>query len=324
MVKGCHLDVSVIGAGASGLYASYCLGMSGVSTCLFESLGCLGGQASAFYPDKKVYGVPGGDGLTGAEFIAKLSKQAFSFSSSSFVNAKIVSIQKSGDLFELYAPDRELIATSKYVILACGVGEMAPVVPADISGLENFKNTCYIQYYCLRMDMYKGKTVIIAGGGDSAADFALNIGVVSDRIILVHRGQKLSCDNYKLEKLLDLEKKGKLRILLNKQILSMNSESSCQYISIKDKLNESLLNIASDYIVFCYGFTAKKSVISGLDLKTHQGLIEVNIDNMQTSVDGCFAIGDCVYYANKKKNFVSCFFESDRVARYIAKVAAGE
>ena len=151
----------------------------------------------------------------------------------------------------------------------------------------------------MKLDIYKNKEVIVAGGGDSAADFALNIAPIAQKVFLIHRRNKLTCENCKLCELERFVDQEKLDILLGQQILELSDENSKRFVMTdKDKF-------FVDHIVFCYGFMPSERIIHGLKelgLKTVNGLIETNVDTMETSIENCYAAGDVVQYPNKKKN----------------------
>ncbi len=307
-------DVAIIGAGVSGIYATYCCGISGLNCCVIDSLSCPGGQCTTFYPDKNVYGVPGMSDMKTSDFIDLLKKQAAPFSTRDFFSHKITEIKKDCDnkTFCLLSNSDDVIY-SKNIVLACGIGEMIPNTPSNIKGISSMQDSPFIQYYCMKLDLYKNKDVIIAGGGDSAADFAINIGTIARKIILIHRRDKLTCDHDKLLKLQDLESKGVLEFKLSCNIIELNSSKSV----ITD-----MGEFQADYIVFCYGFRATPSNILGLKemgVETENNLIKVDINSMQTHAENIYAIGDAIIYPNKKKNIVSCFFEADRAIRSIKR-----
>lgn len=306
--KGSIYDVAIIGAGVAGIYASYCCGVSGFSCVLFDTLSCAGGQCAAFYPDKKVYGVPGIFEILSRDFVGLLKSQASSFDSIDDVfSEKIVSIRKNCDVFSLESKAGEKYR-SRNLILATGIGDMIPNMPLHIVGVTSDENSSFVQYYCMKMDLYRGKRVIIGGGGDSAADFAINISTIAKNVIIIHRRESLTCDNEKLEL---IRKIGNIELKLSHGIKAI--EAGRKVITDQGEYE-------ADYIVFCYGFRSAPDMISGLEalgVVTENNLICVDFRTMQTGNDRVFAIGDAITYQNKKKNIVSCFFEADRAVRMI-------
>ncbi len=309
-------DVAIIGAGVAGLYASYCAGISGLNSCIIDSLMCPGGQCSVLYPDKKVYGVPGFEDATAGEFIEKLSNQALSLTAKTFFGQKVEFIAKlPSEVFQIKSRGFDIL--SRHLIIASGIGDMKPSVPNSIIGLSDIKEgSDFVQYYCMRIDLYKDKDVIIAGGGDSAVDFAINIAPISKSVTLIHRRDNLICEAIKLSTLEKLQSSGKLKIELGTQIEAIKESRNNRIV----KTNKEEIKV--DHVVFCYGFSSNAGGVGGLaelGICFNNNTIDVDINTMETSVENCFAIGDVANYINKKKNIVPCFFEADRAIRTIKK-----
>ncbi len=320
-----NTDVSIIGAGVAGLYASYCCSLAGIGSVLIEALMFPGGQCAAIYPEKKVYGTPGFKNIKAKEFINYLSEQISEYDNKKFFGYKVETIKKENEIFVINARNDcdccNLNINSKYVILATGMGNMKQSIPPTISGLDNLpKNSDFVQHYCMKMDLYKNKRVIIAGGGDSAIDFAINITPIAEKVFLIHRRNQFTCEQSKLKDIERLKNSGKLTLVLEHNIVQLKEENEKRFVITKDKESkERVFN--TDYIVFCYGFLPNcQGSIFGLEnseLKKENNLINVDINTMETSVKGCYAAGDNVSYINKKKNIVPCFFEADRAVRSI-------
>lgn len=258
----------------------------------------------AFYPDKKVYGVPGFPDISACDFINSLKSQAASFETTAAVfSEKITQIRFENETFILNSR-----YSVKNIILATGIGNMQPNIPSNIIGMDLQENDGFTQYYCMRMDLYRGKNVIIAGGGDSAADFAINISGIANKVTVIHRREVMTCDNNKLQLI------GKI------QNIELKLSHNIKAIEAGERIVTDRGVFKADHIVFCYGFRASPDSIGGLEklgVISENGLIPVDFTTMQTKSDKIFAIGDAVTYKNKKKNIVSCFFEADRAVRII-------
>jgi thioredoxin reductase (NADPH) len=257
----------------------------------------LGGQCISYYPNKKIYGVPGFSDFKSKDFINLLVEQSFSSSDNLiFINEKIIDIKFNSFLFTLNDKYK-----SKYAIIASGIGNMRPIVTSNISGLDND----FVQHYCMETDLYKGRRVIIAGGGNSAADFAIHLKPVADRVKIIHRRDRLTCDRHKIDLMKGVDVK------LCTSILSI--EKNHKVITDNGIFD-------TDYIIFCYGFKADPMQINGLrdlNINVKNNLINIYINTMSTGNNRIFAVGDAVTYENKQKNIVSCFFEADRAVRII-------
>ena len=291
------IDIGIIGAGVAGLYCAYCCKTKGFRYIIFDSLPYAGGQCMAFYPDKEVYGIPGMQGVLAKNFVDNLLEQCIDTNSDILLNSKI-EIIRSKDLFIVRNSTQEY--RFKYLVLATGLGTMKPAIPANIKGIDKLiKSSDFIQFYCMNNDIYKNKSVVIAGGGNSAIDFAINISRVANKVVLIHRRDKLDCDSNKLALLHGVE------IMLEQHILELK-----QNIIITNKKT-----INADYIIFCYGFIPDNTKLTHLindGLRLDNELIRVDFVSMETSLKHCYAIGDVVIYPRKKKNILSCCFEANR------------
>lgn len=327
-------DVAIIGAGVAGMYAAYCCSMADIDYMLIDELATPGGQCTALYPEKLVYGVPGYVHITAKDYISKLSEQCLGNTMNEFFGYKVNAIDKiqDGD-FKVKAQNvsacsespRNLEIRSKYVILATGIGEMKPNIPANIGGIQRIsKDSDFIQFYCLNHSLYRDKNVIIAGGGDSAADFAVDIAAIAKHVTIIHRRANFSCEPAKVKQLEALAKSGKIDLRMAQNIQEIAEKNSTRSVYALDN-EQKKREYKTDHIVFCYGFTACLGTLAtGLGLETEKNLIKINLENMETSIKNCYAVGDVATYVNKKKNIVPCFFEADRAVRAIkTKITGG-
>ena len=327
------VDVAIIGAGVAGMYSAYCCSLANLSCALIDELTTAGGQCMALYPEKLIYGVPGFSNIKARDYISHLSEQCLGRASHEFFGYKVTNIKRiTNNGFKLSARNvsvcskssNNLAINSKYIILATGIGEMRPNIPENIQGVSEIsKDSDFIQFYCLNHTLYRNKNVIVAGGGDSAVDFAIDIASVAKKLTLIHRREVFSCEPHKIAILDELAKDGKISLELEQNICRLKEENGIRSVYTKDK-NQYECAYETDHIVFCYGFVACPSpLIANLGLQAEKNLIKVNLENMETSVNGCYAVGDVITYASKKKNIVPCFFEADRAVRAIKNDVSG-
>jgi thioredoxin reductase (NADPH) len=316
-------DVVIIGAGVAGLYATYCCGIAGLGCTLIESLPCPGGQCIALYPEKNVYGVPGFRDVKARDFVDSLAGQCLAFDHIELFEHKVESVRKISDgTFEVYTfrkADHTRIS-ARYMIIAAGICDMEPSIPHTIQGIAEIGQLSdFVQNCCIRIDMYRGKDVVVAGGGDSAADFTLSVIPIAKSVTLIHRRDKLTCNDDKRRQIAAAEEAGRLRLMLASNIVRLAELDDVRIVFVEDVLDAEV-RLNTDHVVFCYGFSARcntLSWLSDLHLDIKDGLIAVNIDTMESSVKNCYAVGDIVTYTNKSKNIVQCFSEADRAVRMI-------
>ncbi|MDR1333371.1 MAG: NAD(P)/FAD-dependent oxidoreductase [Holosporales bacterium] len=232
-------DVVIIGAGVAGLYAGYCCGISGLSFTIIDSLAKPGGQCIALYPEKKVYGVPGFHDVTACDFIDKLVPQCLAFEHTELFGHTVEMINTEDDgtfvvqTRSMGHAKKPLCISARYVIIAAGICDMKPNIPATIAGLQDISESSdFVQSCCMKIDMYKGKDVAIAGGGDSAVDFALSIIPIAKSVILIHRRDKLTCSAVKLRSISEWERSGKLKLILKTNISELTERGNERVVTI--------------------------------------------------------------------------------------------
>lgn len=300
-------DVAIIGGGVAGLYSAYCCNTAGISHTLFEALPYVGGQCMTFFPDKPIYGVPGLHKILAKDFISNLAMQCIP--EKIYLNTS-VTVTKRNDVFILTTSDSRQFS-SKYLIIASGIGIMKPSVPVSIKGAVELANTSdFVQCYCLNPELYKDKHVVVAGGGDSAVDHALYISKVAKCVTLLHKRDKLRCDQNKLDEL-NKNKFSNIYLKMEQEILEVRLGT---IVTNKE-------HISADRIVFCYGLHVHPNSvnnISELSLKMEQNLIKCDIPTMRTSENHCYAVGDVVSYSGKKKGILSCCYEAQMAVHTIS------
>jgi thioredoxin reductase (NADPH) len=312
-------DVVIVGAGVAGLYASYCCGfLSALRVCVIESMAIPGGQCETLYPRKTMYGVPGFPDILARDYISILSAQCLPHAAMTLFGQKVDGISRLEDGFFKIDTDHGSII-SRFIILATGIGDAVPNIPSSIS-LKIEADSDFIQHYCINMNLFTGKRIVIAGGGDSAVDFATELSMIAKKVVLVHRRADFSCEPAKVSIINGLANSGKILLKMNYDILALEESDTGRYVRIRGRNDTAPEEIEADHIIFCYGFSARQSTIHGIKemgIQIKNCLIEVKMENMETSVRDCYAIGDAITYPGKKKNVVPCLFEADRAARAI-------
>jgi thioredoxin reductase (NADPH) len=311
-------DVTIIGFGVAGLYATYCCGLAKLRACIAEFMPVPGGQCTTLYPDKRMHGAPGFTDIKAKDYVSALSSQCLPHADKILFNHNVVNISRS-DNNEFIISTDHCVISSRFLILATGIGGCVPNIPTDIT-LNVDKSSDFIQNYCVDMNLYTEKRVIVAGGGDSAIDFATELSAIANQVILIHRRENFSCEPTKLKTIHELVESGKVCLKLHYDILAIVESEGIRYVKIRRQGASEEEKIATDHIIFCYGFSSKRKLIPGLEtmgIQTVNSMIRIDITTMETAINDCYAIGDVVTYPDKKRSVVSCFFEADRAVRVI-------
>lgn len=301
-----QFDVAIIGGGPVGIFSIFACGLNGLSCAIIDANSELGGQCKNIYPEKSIYDVPGFSKIKGLDLVDQLVNQANIFNPYIMLNEFVLSIEKNDkNIFEIKTKTNKIIR-AKSVIIALGVGAFFSIklsipYPKELEGIKIF-------YDFTNIENYKDKVIGILGGGDTALDYALEFSKVAKKVVVIHRrevfkGHISSYNNVKAISNIELRTNAILRSI---------SESSSNLVLYFDN-NTSM---KCDYLFPCYGISSNISFIEKWDLNLKENKIEVN-ENMQTSKEGVFAVGDCVYVKDRSNLLITGFAEAVKASRGI-------
>src|SRR5690606_1123243 len=181
-------DVAIIGAGPVGLFAVFECGMLKMRCHVVDALDVRGGQCAALYPEKPIYDIPGYPAIEAATLVEKLEQQAAPFRPEYTLGQQVERLTPQPDGRILVETSGGVRIDARAVIIAAGVGAFGPNRP-PLEGIERYEGKS-VFYYVKRREDFRGKRVLIAGGGDSALDWALNLVDIAERVMVVHRRPK--------------------------------------------------------------------------------------------------------------------------------------
>ena len=204
-------DIGVIGTGPVGLFVPFIAGMKKLSCVMFESLGFVGGQCSALYPEKPIYDIPALPKITAGDLIQNLQEQIERFNPEINLSESIVGFEKEGDIF-LLKTSKDRTFKVRSIVIATGGGKFGPNRP-PLENIEEFEEKS-VFYSVLKKSDFAGKKIAIAGGGDSAVDWAISLSEVASKVYFVHRREKLKASPESIEILETLSKNGKLEFVI--------------------------------------------------------------------------------------------------------------
>lgn len=306
-------DVLIIGAGPCGLFAVFELGLLDMKAHLIDILDKPGGQCAELYPEKPIYDIPAlpmvtGDGLTKA-----LLEQIKPFGSVFHYQEMVQTIEKIGDPLFRVTTDQGKVFEVKVVVIAAGGGSFQPKRP-PIPGIEAYEAKS-VHYAVRKMDIFRGKRILIAGGGDSALDWTLNLAPIASHLTLLHRREDFRAAPDSVNKMMALVGEGKIDFVVG-QVSSLEGADGQVSAAIVKRNDGSIFNIACDAILPFFGLTMKLGPVAdwGLKLKDDE-LIEVDTESFETNVPGIFAIGDINTYPGKLKLILCGFHEGALMAQ---------
>ena len=289
-------DVVIVGAGPTGLFAVFELGLLDIKAHLIDILPKPGGQCAELYPEKPIYDIPGFPMVTGQGLVDNLMQQIEPFGPTFHYNEMVEGL--------------EVLGTPQ-----------APAFRVRTDGgkiIETYENSS-VFYAVRKMEDFRDRTVLIVGGGDSALDWTLNLHPIARRVILMHRRDDFRAAPHSVNAMRELVASKQMDLLIG-QISGLKGEDG-QLGAVTVKTAEGLVDVACDRMLPFFGLTMKLGPIADWGLNLHEQLVPVDTEKFETNAPGIFAIGDINTYPGKLKLILSGFHEAalaaQRVHRYV-------
>lgn len=305
-------DICIIGAGPVGLFAVFEAGLLKMRCHLIDALPQIGGQLSEIYPHKPIYDIPGFPSINAQELIDNLMEQIKPFHPTFTIGERVETIDKLEDgSFKLTGNEGTQIQ-AKVVVIAGGLGSFEPRKPA-VKGLEDFEGKG-VSYMIKNPEAFRDKKVVLAGGGDSALDWTIYLADVAKEVTLVHRSDSFRGAPDSAEKVFNMANEGKIRLLLQSNLSSVQGNGSIQSVGVIDKDKKETF-IETDSLIPLFGLSPKLGPIADWGLNIDKSAIEVNTEDYSTNIPGIFAIGDINTYPGKLKLILCGFHEGALMAQ---------
>jgi thioredoxin reductase (NADPH) len=309
-------DVVIIGAGPCGLFAVFELGLLDLKCHVVDILGKPGGQCSELYPEKPIYDVPALPIVTGQELTDRLLEQIKPFNPVFHFGERIDGLSREADGNFLLTTDAGKQFRAKVVVIAAGGGSFTPKRP-PLDGIEAYEGSS-VFYSVRRMEDFRGKDVLIVGGGDSALDWTLNLQPIAKSLTLLHRRDDFRGAPHSVNEMRRLVGDRKVRLMIG-QMTGLGGEAgTLQTVTVKTADGEE--KIAVDAMLPFFGLTMKLGPIADWGINLNENLIPVDTEKFETSEKGIFAIGDINTYPGKLKLILSGFHEAALMAQAAQKI----
>ena len=312
-------DVVVVGAGPVGLFAVFECGMLKLSCQVIDSLDALGGQCIALYPEKPIYDIPAHPSILAGDLIDQLKAQAAPFHPVYHLGETVVALARVAERWQVTTSSGRQISALA-VIIAAGAGAFGPNRP-PLAGLEAFEDAG-VQYFVKRREDFRDKTLVIAGGGDSALDWTLSLAELARKIYLVHRRDKFRGAPESVAKLQALAAPGgKVELVVPYQLSGLEGEGKTLTAVKVATLEGEERRLAADHLLAFFGLSMNLGPIATWGLNLEGSHIAVDPATCQTSTPGLFAIGDIALYPGKLKLILQGFAEAAVAAHAIHALA---
>ena len=311
-------DVLIIGAGPCGLFAVFELGLLDMKVHLVDILDKLGGQCAELYPEKPIYEIPAIPMVTGQGLTDALMEQIKPFNPTFHLNEMVETIEKIGDPLFRVTTDAGQVFETKVVVISAGGGSFQPKRP-PVPGIEAYEGTS-VFYAVRKMEQFRGKDLLIVGGGDSALDWVLNLQPIAKRVTLLHRRDDFRAAPHSVDQMRALVAAGKMDMKLG-QVTGLEGENGVlSGATVKGNDNE-IFKVECNTMLPFFGLTMKLGPVANWGIKLENNLVPVDTEAFETNVPGIFAIGDINTYPGKLKLILSGFHEgalmAQKASRYV-------
>jgi thioredoxin reductase (NADPH) len=311
-------DIVIVGAGPAGLFSIFEAGMLKMKCHIIDTLEIIGGQCTALYPEKPIYDIPAHPKVLASELIELLEAQAEPFHPVYHLNQQVQKIEEKNDGSFVVETSKNIKIECKAIIIAGGCGAFGPNRP-PLENIEKFEGNS-IFYSVRNKKEFFDKKVVIAGGGDSAVDWAISLAEIAQKIYVVHRRDKFRCAPESADKMKKLEAQGKIEMVIPFQLEGLEgNDSKLSHVIVKD-FDNNIKKIEADYLLPFFGLAMELGPIANWGLNLNKHHIEVDRGTMQTSIKGIYAVGDIATYPHKLKLILTGFAECASACHDIFKL----
>ncbi len=300
-------DIIIIGAGPTGLFTVFEAGLLKLRCHLIDALPQPGGQCSEIYPKKPIYDIPAYPEILAGDLTKKLLEQISPFSPGFTLGERAETLIPQDDGTLIVETHKGTLHQAPVVAIAGGLGSFEPRKPPlqDITRFEDHG----VAYFIKDPELYRGKHVVIAGGGDSALDWSIFLTDVAASVTLVHRRNEFRGALDSVEKVQELKNEGKIQLITPGEVVGLNGENVLSAVDIKTQ--DSLIKHQCDAFIPLFGLAPKLGPIANWGLELEKNAIKVNNSlDYQTNIPGVYAIGDVNIYPGKLKLILCGFHEA--------------
>lgn len=305
-------DICIIGAGPVGLFAVFEAGLLKMRCHLIDVLPQVGGQLSEIYPHKPIYDIPGYPDVTAQQLVDNLMLQIAPFHPTFSLGERVENLQRNEDGSYNIITNDGTVVHCQVVVIAGGLGCFEPRKP-EIDRLTDFEGKG-VAYMVKNPEHFRDKKVVLAGGGDSALDWAVFLSNVAQRVTLVHRGDTFRGAPDSAEKVFDLAREGKIDLILKSNVVALTGDDRLREITLLDR-DQQVSHIEADHLIPLFGLSPKLGPIADWGLNIDRSAIAVNTVDYSTNIERIYAIGDINTYPGKLKLILCGFHESALMAQ---------
>ncbi len=293
-------DITIIGAGPTGLFGAFYAGMRGATCRLIDNLDQVGGQLTALYPEKYIFDVAGFPKVLAKDLVKGMAEQAFQFKQPVHLGQKVTGLKRESEngrpAFTVVTDGDEY--PSRTVLIAGGIGAFTPR-KLPLKDVDHwYERGLYDRI--LDLQVFRGKRVLLVGGGDSAFDWAVNLQGIARRILMIHRRDGFRAHAATVEQVQALAAAGKMELRTFWELKAIHGGDAIEAVTIVNSKTKAEERVAIDNVIPQLGFISSLGPIAEWGLELEKGDIKVS-QTMATNIPGIFAAGDITTYPGKLK-----------------------
>jgi thioredoxin reductase (NADPH) len=279
-----------------------------------------GGQCAEIYPKKPIYDIPAYPEILAGDLVDKLMLQIKSFTPGFTLGERAETIERLEDGSFIVTTNLGTQHHAPVVVIAGGLGSFEPRKP-PIQNITHFEGKG-VEYIIKEPAIYQDKKVVIAGGGDSALDWAIYLADIAEKVSVVHRRKEFRGALDTVEKVAELAQLGKIHLVTDAQVIELHGKENLQAVVIKHKAPETENTfVETDHFIPLFGLAPKLGPLGNWGLDIENNAIRVNnAMDYQTNLPGVFAIGDVNTYPGKLKLILSGFHEAAVMCQFAYKI----
>lgn len=297
-------DVTIIGGGPTGLFTAFYAGLRQMKVKIIESLPQLGGQLGTLYPEKDIFDVAGFPRVKAKDLVKRLVEQAEQFHPTMLLDESVAALQRLEDGTIVLNTESGASHRTKTVIITAGVGAFSPR-PLKVEGAETYERT-NLHYYVDDVQKFKGRRVVILGGGDSAVDWANTLEPIAEEVTIVHRRNEFRAHETTVQQM----KNSSINILTPFTAKAIEgSDGVIEQLIVSEVKGTREENLPLDDLIVNYGFVSALGPIKDWGFELDKNSIVVN-SKMETGIPGVYAAGDIATYPGKVKLIATGFGEA--------------
>jgi len=299
-------DILIIGAGPVGLFTVFEAGLLKLRCHLVDALPQTGGQLTEIYPKKPIYDIPGFPSILAGDLVKNLEEQIAPFKPTYSLGQRAETIDKLDDGTFRCTTSRGEVITASVIAIAGGLGSFEPRKP-PLENIAHFEDNG-VDYIIRDPEVYRGKDILIAGGGDSALDWTIFLADVAKSVSLIHRRTSFRGALDSVEKVHKLAAAGRINLITEAQAIGLEGGDRLTGVKIKSKADgESIL--PCDNFIPLFGLSPKLGPLANWGLDVEKNAIKVDTLDYSTNIPGIYAIGDINTYEGKLKLILCGFHE---------------